>query len=169
MKQVASFRVLNFGINLQSSTAQPRFLCHTRHLRRRRRDRIAKFTMVVPGNVAAAAGRGDLAVVQSWLKNAGVGAVNDVCADGSTCLLRFLSSRCEDVELARFLISHGADVNVCDPFNWTPLHLACFQRTGSAEMVSLLLHAGAGSTLEARTPRSGPAVYPDSTEKCCKK
>ena len=64
---------------------------------------------MVPGNVAAAAGRGDLAVVQSWLKNAGAGAVNDVCADGSTCLLRFLSSRCEDVELARFLISqHGS-------------------------------------------------------------
>ena len=71
--------------------------------------------MFVPGRVAAAAGRGDLARVQSWLNNAGPGAVNYACVDGYTCLLHSVSYniRREDVELARFLISHGADVNLC--------------------------------------------------------
>ena len=36
--------------------------------------------MFVPGRVAAAAGRGDLARVQSWLNNAGPGHVHD-CGD----------------------------------------------------------------------------------------
>ena len=72
--------------------------------------------MFVPGRVAAAAGRGDLARVQSWLNNAGPGAVNYACVDGYTCLLHSVSYniRREDVELARFLISRGADVNLCD-------------------------------------------------------
>ena len=123
--------------------------------------------MVLPGHVAVAAQRGDLEVVQSWLNNAGPDAVNDRCDESAhTCLTRSMASVGrvrERVELLQFLISRGADVNVCDHTNWTPLHYACFQRTGSTEMVSLLLRAGAGSVLEARTPLTGHSVYPDST------
>ena len=143
--------------------------CHTRATqRRRRRDRIAKFTMVVPVDVASATQRGDLAIVQSWLNNAGPDAVDDVCGSGNTCLMRSMASIGrvhERIEVLRFLISRGANVNVCDQTNWTPLHYACFQRTGSPEMVSLILHAGgsAGSVLEARTPLIGHSMYPDST------
>ena len=109
--------------------------------------------MFVPGRVAAAAGRGDLARVQSWLNNAGPGAVNYACVDGYTCLLHSVSYniRREDVELARFLISHGADVNLCCSRGWAPLHFACSypQGPGSVAMISLLLQAGA--RVNART------------------
>ena len=106
--------------------------------------------MVVPTNVGFAADRGDLAVVESWLNNAGLGAVNDRCDSGYTCLHRSMASigrERERVELVRFLISRGADVNVCAPHKWTGRHCtlhAAIHRTGSAEMVSLLLQAGAG-------------------------
>ena len=124
--------------------------------------------MVVPTDVMFAVDRGDIAVVESWLNNAGPGAVNDRCDAGYTCLHRSMmaltglrhSSR-EDVELARFLISRGADVNLCVTDAWTPLHFACFWNCGSAEMVSLLLQAG--SALEARTTLIGHSYYPDST------
>ena len=109
--------------------------------------------MFVPGRVAAAAGRGDLARVQSWLNNAGPGAVNYACVDGYTCLLHSVSYniRREDVELARFLISHGADVNLCSSEGWAPLHFACSYPVGpdSVAMISLLLQAGA--RVNART------------------
>ena len=109
--------------------------------------------MFVPGRVAAAAGRGDLARVQSWLNNAGPGAVNYACVDGYTCLLHSVSYNIyrEDVELARFLISHGADVNLCSSEGWAPLHFACSypQGPGSVAMISLLLQAGA--RVNART------------------
>ena len=122
--------------------------------------------MVVPGLVGHAASTGDLAVVEAWLDEAGPGAVDDVCVQGYTCLIRSVAAIGEvreRVEIVRFLISCGADVNLCSPDAWTPLHWACFQSTGSTEMVSLLLQAGARSVLEARTPPEGMEVYPDST------
>ncbi len=122
--------------------------------------------MVVPVDVASAAQRGDLAIVQSWLNNAGPDAVNDVCESGYTCLTRSMASIGrvrERVELVRFLISRGADVKLCAPDAWAPLHFACFWTCGSAEIVSLLLQAGAGSVLETRTTDPGQSVYPDST------
>ncbi|KAI1897841.1 hypothetical protein AGOR_G00087420 [Albula goreensis] len=45
-------------------------------------------------------------------------------------------------EVAKFLISLGANVNACDQFNWTPLHHAC--HAGQVEIIDLLVQAGAG-------------------------
>ena len=109
--------------------------------------------MVVPPLVALAAERGALAVVQGWLDTAGPGAANDVCADGYTCLLRSVAYgdiEREDVELACFLISNGADVNLCCPEGWAPLHDASFY--GHTELVRLLLNARAGTE---RADRAG--------------
>ncbi len=87
--------------------------------------------MVVPVDVVDELDRpydlGD-AALKAWLDDAGPGAVNDVCAEGHTPLQRSMSLYGdidpEHVELARFLISRGANVNVCDQTNWTPLHYA---------------------------------------------
>ena len=63
---MASFSGLNFDQSVQSSLAQQ----HARASTTRYRDRIAKFTMVVPTHVGFAVDRGDIAVVESWLNNA---------------------------------------------------------------------------------------------------
>ncbi|XP_026782478.3 ankyrin repeat and EF-hand domain-containing protein 1-like [Pangasianodon hypophthalmus] len=44
-------------------------------------------------------------------------------------------------QMARFLISHGANVNMYDQFQWTALHHACF--AGHADIVKLLLEHSA--------------------------
>ena len=122
--------------------------------------------MVVPAHVALAADQGDLAQVETWLNSAGPDAVNDVCDQGYTCLLQAViqgnPSR-EHVELTRFLIARGADVNLCCPEGWAPLHYATYHARFLAEgsravaMVSLLLQAGA--RVNARTCSSGEPSY----------
>ena len=70
--QVASFSGLNFDQSVQSSLAQQ----HARASTTRYRDRIAKFTMVVPTHVGFAVDRGDIAVVEAFLDAEPV-AIND--------------------------------------------------------------------------------------------
>ncbi len=118
--------------------------------------------MVVPVDVVDELDRpydlGD-AALKAWLDDAGPGAVNDVCAEGHTPLQRSMSLYGDidpdHVELARFLISRGADVNLTGPDDYAPLHFACYYPLGphSAEMVSLLLQAGA--SVNARTGSHG--------------
>nr|XP_023662539.1 ankyrin repeat and EF-hand domain-containing protein 1 [Paramormyrops kingsleyae] len=48
---------------------------------------------------------------------------------------------CGSYQVAKFLISLGADVNACDQFNWTPLHHAC--HAGQLDVIELLVQAGA--------------------------
>ena len=85
--------------------------------------------MVVPVDVVDELDRpydlGD-AALKAWLDDAGPGAVNDVCAEGHTPLQRSMSLYGDidpdHVELARFLISRGADVNLTGPDDYAPLH-----------------------------------------------
>ncbi|KAL6477246.1 hypothetical protein MHYP_G00130810 [Metynnis hypsauchen] len=44
-------------------------------------------------------------------------------------------------QMAKFLITLGADVNACDQFNWTPLHHAC--HAGQVDIIDLLVQSGA--------------------------
>ncbi|XP_028826678.1 ankyrin repeat and EF-hand domain-containing protein 1 isoform X1 [Denticeps clupeoides] len=46
-----------------------------------------------------------------------------------------------NLEVARYLISLGADVNAGDQFRWTPLHHACY--AGQVDVIRLLVQSGA--------------------------
>ena len=58
-----------------------------------------------------------------------------------------------NVQMSRFLISLGADVNAKDNFFWTPLHFAC--NSGQLPIVQMLVDAGASinaQTMHKATP-----------------
>jgi len=66
--------------------------------------------------------------------------VNSVDArDGSTILIRATANN--DIEMIKFLIEHGADLNKPGPKNMTPLHIAALFKF--IEAGKLLLGAGA--------------------------
>ncbi|MBP7190051.1 MAG: ankyrin repeat domain-containing protein, partial [Rickettsiaceae bacterium] len=51
----------------------------------------------------------------------------------------------ENAEVAKLLISYGANVNLLDKYNWTPLHIACSH--GHTEVAKLLISYGANVNL----------------------
>ncbi|MER9587050.1 ankyrin repeat domain-containing protein [Mesorhizobium sp. M0276] len=89
---------------------------------------------------------GDVAAVASALDKGA--AVNEI--DGVTAL--YIACEGGNVELAKLLIDHGADVNL--PVSWqrTPLYAA--NKAGHAEIVKLLLDNGAdpNQVAKAQTP-----------------
>ena len=82
---------------------------------------------------------GDLAKVK-MLVDKDPEIINAKNRDGMTIL--FAAVAYPRVEIAEYLISKGADVNVQNEFNTTPLHLACGNRL-SLEFVKLLIEKGA--------------------------
>ena len=48
-----------------------------------------------------------------------------------------------DLELVKLLLAHGADLEACDKYSWTPMHWAC--RYGKEEVALYLLDCGANA------------------------
>ena len=107
---------------------------------------------VLPEAIGEAASEGDLETVKAWLDGGGALAsrsVNDLDVDGWSLLLwasggydEILTE--EHVELARYLVSRGARLDVASRFSGsTALHYACSSGGASPEYVSVLVAAGA--------------------------
>ena len=107
---------------------------------------------VLPEAIGEAANEGDFERVKAWLDGGSESAprsVNDLDEDGWSLLLwasggydEILTE--EHVELARYLVSRGARLDVASRFSGsTALHYACSSGGASPEYVSVLLAAGA--------------------------
>jgi len=70
--------------------------------------------------------------------------INAKDEDGDTPLLLVSGGLSfKDGSVLRFLLEHGADVNVRNQFGWTPLHLASINGSGALGVVRLMLKHGA--------------------------
>jgi uncharacterized protein len=101
-------------------------------------------------SIQDAAWRGDLKAVQGFIAQ-GVAVDDRNSHDGSTPLLAAAAK--DSVEVARFLIDHGADVNARNLEGVTPLHQAAYG--GSENVAKLLIAKGADVNaidLKGRTP-----------------
>ena len=103
--------------------------------------------MVLPPEVVDAAKAGNVTAVREWLESGG--DPNDTDSRGCTLLLKVvITGEISDAHLdvARLLLSHGADVNKSDVDSFTPLHCcAIFPKQSSrGPLIQLLLDAGAG-------------------------
>ena len=103
--------------------------------------------MVVPLEVADAAKAGNVTAVREWLESGG--DPNDTDGRGCTPLITVVSPTLgiseAHLDLARLLLSHGADVNKSDTDSFTPVHCcAIFPKQSSrVPLIQLLLDAGA--------------------------
>ena len=102
--------------------------------------------MVLPQPIVYAAKDGNLTAVREWLESGG--DVNDTDGDGGTLLLRvFGSSATSDAhhDVARLLLSHGADINKSERDSYTPLHCCAIypEQSSRRPLIQLLLDAGA--------------------------
>ena len=103
--------------------------------------------MVLPLELVEAAKAGNVTAVREWLESGG--DPNDTDSRGCTLLLKVvITGEISDAHLdvARLLLSHGADVNKSDVDSFTPLHCcAIFPKQSSrGPLIQLLLDAGAG-------------------------
>ena len=102
--------------------------------------------MVVPPVVANAAKAGNVTAVREWLENGG--DPNDTDGRGCTPLIRVVGAARviseAHLDVARLLLSHGADVNKSDTDSFTPVHCcAIFPKQSSrGPLIQLLLDAG---------------------------
>ena len=115
--------------------------------------------MVVPLEVADAAKAGNVTAVREWLESGG--DPNDTDGRGCTPLIRVVGAARviseAHLDLARLLLSHGADVNKSDTDSFTPVHCcAIFPKQSSrGPLIQLLLDAGAdvnAKTSDGETP-----------------
>ena len=102
--------------------------------------------MVLPPELVEAAKAGNVTAVREWLERGG--DPNDTDSRGCTLLLKVvITGEISDAHLdvARLLLSHGADVNKSDVDSFTPLHCcAIFPKQSSrGPLIQLLLDAGA--------------------------
>ena len=102
--------------------------------------------MVLPPELVEAAKAGNVTAVREWLESGG--NLNDTDSRGCTLLLKVvITGEISDAHLdvARLLLSHGADVNKSDVDSFTPLHCcAIFPKQSSrGPLIQLLLDAGA--------------------------
>ncbi|CAH0380133.1 unnamed protein product [Pelagomonas calceolata] len=126
--------------------------------------------MVLPDYLSNAAGHGDVAPIEAWLNEGN--DVNERGGRGHTMLLICAGTphtrTRSHVDLARLLIKHGADVNICaeeqpPALGLSPLHYACDRLVDhSADMVALLLDAKANVHCRAQ-PNPEDASYPADT------
>ena len=118
----------------------------------------ARCTMVLSPELVEAAKAGNVTAVREWLESGG--DPNDTDSRGCTLLLKVvITGEISDAHLdvARLLLSHGADVNKSDVDSFTPLHCcAIFPKQSSrGPLIQLLLDAGAGvnaTTSAGETP-----------------
>ena len=101
--------------------------------------------MVLPLELVEAAKAGNVTAVREWLESGG--DPNDTDSRGCTLLLKVvITGEISDAHLdvARLLLSHGADVNKSDVDSFTPLHCcAIFPKQSSrGPLIQLLLDAG---------------------------
>ena len=115
--------------------------------------------MVVPPEVADAARAGNVTAVREWLESGG--DPNDTDGRGCTPLIRVVGAARviseAHLDVARLLLSHGADVNKSDTDSFTPVHCcAIFPKQSSrGPLIQLLLDAGAdvnAKTSDGETP-----------------
>ena len=115
--------------------------------------------MVVPLEVADAAKAGNVTAVREWLESGG--DPHDTDGRGCTPLIRVVGAARviseAHLDLARLLLSHGADVNKSDTDSFTPVHCcAIFPKQSSrGPLIQLLLDAGAdvnAKTSDGETP-----------------
>ena len=100
---------------------------------------------------------GRLAPVKAWLD--GGGDVNSYAATHGATLLRAVVTAnhitAQHLELMRYLISRGADVNHLDwRGEWSPLHMCVCAQSGVVDAIELLLSAGANVN-GRKTPQDG--------------
>ena len=115
-------------------------------------------TMVLPLELVEAAKAGNVTAVREWLESGG--NPNDTDSRGCTLLLKVvITGEISDAHLdvARLLLSHGADVNKSDTDSFTPVHCcAIFPKQSSrGPLIQLLLDAGAdvnAKTSDGETP-----------------
>ena len=107
----------------------------------------------------AALKAGDVTAVREWLENGG--DPNDSDGRGCTPLIRVVGAARviseAHLDVARLLLSHGADVNKSDTDSFTPVHCcAIFPKQSSrGPLIQLLLDAGAdvnAKTSDGETP-----------------
>ena len=115
--------------------------------------------MVLPRPIANAARDGNLTAVREWLESGG--DPNDTDGRGCTPLIRVVGAARviseAHLDVARLLLSHGADVNKSDTDSFTPVHCcAIFPKQSSrGPLIQLLLDAGAdvnAKTSDGETP-----------------
>jgi ankyrin repeat protein len=112
-------------------------------------------------DIADAAKRGNVASVRDLAKAADAAALNQPGRDSMTALL--WAAQSNDIEIARTLLSAGADANLANRYSITPLWLAATNRNPT--LVKLLLEHGAnasaalphGETALMAAARSGDA------------
>ena len=73
------------------------------------------------------------------------GFVNVVMRGCTTPL--YIAAKCGHLEVAKYLVRAGADVNAADKNGFAPLHIAI----GNLEVAKYLVTAGADGTLHTRT------------------
>ena len=103
--------------------------------------------MVLPPEVVDAAKAGNVTAVREWLESGG--DVNDTDGDGGTLLLRVVGAPRviseAHLDMARLLLSHGADINESEKDSYTPLHCCAIypEQSSRGPLIQLLLDAGA--------------------------
>jgi len=76
--------------------------------------------------------------------------VNGRYVDGSTALHACTLFKCDNHEMAHFLVKNGADVNALDNNKRTPLHFLAFKGMDNITLVKLLLSKNANPYLKDR-------------------
>lgn len=109
----------------------------------------------IPYDIGEAAERGEVERIKDWLAADPHRGINDANDQGWTLLLYAASGHglnngdnyrdinSGNLELARYHLARGADVNHASDYGMTPLHLSCQMSGEAPAMVRLLLDAGA--------------------------